>query len=254
MLGVRISSERFGIALAESKTLATDLMTSGNLDFLDMSLWDCFKEPQEEEFKGKTLIQHFCELDRGTTRLGVAGNLRTPQDVTKAMEEGVEHGNELVGKAKPHVENAMEEGVNHGNELVRSVKPHAKNAIDQGNTHVGNAKPFLQKLQEGVKNGDAHRGKKEIFSDLRLGKKELIFLVLLLPCIFIVCFVEAIKLFVNAALISQSFEFARDNYEAARLHLMLITQSFETVLGPVFLGMWKYLNRITVASFNYFLD
>ena len=75
-------------------------------------------------------------------------------------------------------------------------------------------------------------------------KKELIFLVLLLPCIFIVCFVEAIKLFVNAALISQSFEFARDNYEAARLHLMLITQSFETVLGPVFLGMWKDLSAL----------
>ncbi len=50
----------------------------------------CFKEPQEEEFKGKTLIRHFCELERGTTRLGVAGNLRTPQDVTKAMEEGVD--------------------------------------------------------------------------------------------------------------------------------------------------------------------
>ena len=79
---------------------------------------------------------------------------------------------------------------------------------------------------------------------MRLGKKELIFLVLLLPCIFIVCFIEAIKLFVNAALISQSFEFARDNYEAARLHLMLITQSFETVLGPVFLGMWKDLSAL----------
>ncbi len=90
MLGVRISSERFGILLSESKALAEDLMTSGDIDFLDMSLWDCFKEPQEEEFKGKTLIQHFCELDRGTTRLGVAGNLRTPQDVTKAMEEGVD--------------------------------------------------------------------------------------------------------------------------------------------------------------------
>ena len=90
MLGVRLSSERFGILLGESKELASDLMTSGDLDFLDMSLWDCFKEPQEEEFKGKTLIKHFCELERATTRLGVAGNLRTPQDVTKAMEEGVD--------------------------------------------------------------------------------------------------------------------------------------------------------------------
>ena len=90
MLGVRLSSERFGIFIGESKELAAELMTSGDLDFLDMSLWDSFKEPEEEQFKGKSLIQHFVELNRGNTRLGVAGNLRTPQDVTKAMELGVD--------------------------------------------------------------------------------------------------------------------------------------------------------------------
>jgi 2,4-dienoyl-CoA reductase-like NADH-dependent reductase (Old Yellow Enzyme family) len=55
-----------------------------------MSLWDVFKEPVEEEFKGKMLIEHFVELERGNTRLGVAGNIRTPQDATRAMEEGVD--------------------------------------------------------------------------------------------------------------------------------------------------------------------
>ena len=43
MLGVRLSSERFGILLAESKELASELMISGDIDFLDMSLWNCFK-------------------------------------------------------------------------------------------------------------------------------------------------------------------------------------------------------------------
>lgn len=90
MLGVRLSSERFGILLGESKELAQSLMTSGKIDFLDMSLWDVFKEPVEEEFKGKMLIEHFVELERGNTRLGVAGNIRTPQDATRAMEEGVD--------------------------------------------------------------------------------------------------------------------------------------------------------------------
>ena len=90
MLGVRLSSERFGIKLSESKKLAEDLMLSEKLDFLDMSLWDCFKEPQEEEFKGKMLINHFSELKRGNTRLGVAGNLRTPQNVKKAIEEDID--------------------------------------------------------------------------------------------------------------------------------------------------------------------
>ena len=90
MLGVRLSSERFGILLGESKELAEKLMTSGKIDFLDMSLWDAFKEPQEEEHKGKSLIKHFAELKRDETRLGVAGNIRTPQDATRAMEEGVD--------------------------------------------------------------------------------------------------------------------------------------------------------------------
>ena len=90
MLGVRLSSERFGIKLGESKQLAEELMLSDKLDFLDMSLWDSFKEPQEEEFKGKSLLQHFAELEKGNTRLGVAGNIRTPQDATRAMEEDID--------------------------------------------------------------------------------------------------------------------------------------------------------------------
>ena len=90
MLGVRLSSERFGIKLGESKQLAEELMLSDKLDFLDMSLWNCFQEPQEDEFKGKTLLEHFSELNKGNTRLGVAGNIRTPQDATRAMEEGVD--------------------------------------------------------------------------------------------------------------------------------------------------------------------
>ena len=90
MLGVRLSSERFGIKLGESKQLAEELMVSDKLDFLDMSLWDSFKEPQEEEFKGKSLLQHFAELEKGNTRLGVAGNIRTPQDATRAMEEDID--------------------------------------------------------------------------------------------------------------------------------------------------------------------
>ena len=90
MLGVRLSSERFGIKLGESKQLAEELMLCGKLDFLDMSLWNCFQEPQEDEFKGKTLLQHFSELQKGNTRLGVAGNIRTPQDATKAMEADID--------------------------------------------------------------------------------------------------------------------------------------------------------------------
>ncbi len=47
-LGVRLSPERFGMQLAEVKDMAERLMQSGHIDFLDMSLWDVFKEPEEE--------------------------------------------------------------------------------------------------------------------------------------------------------------------------------------------------------------
>ena len=69
-----------------------------------------------------------------------------PLPSRKAMEEGAQHGKELVGKAEPHVKNAMEEGVKHGNELVGSAKPHVEKAMKEGVKHgnelVENAKPL----------------------------------------------------------------------------------------------------------------
>lgn len=90
IVGVRLSPERFGLKLVEITTLAEQLMTSNKIDFLDMSLWDVFKEPEEEEFKGKKLITYFTELERGNTRLGVAGAIKTPLDAEKTLAEGVD--------------------------------------------------------------------------------------------------------------------------------------------------------------------
>ena len=90
IVGVRLSPERFGLKLGEITLLAEELMTSNKIDFLDMSLWDVFKEPEEEEFKGKKLISYFTELKRGNTRLGVAGGIKTPQDAEKTLAEGVD--------------------------------------------------------------------------------------------------------------------------------------------------------------------
>ena len=90
ILGVRLSPERFGLRLNEITILAEELMISGKIDFLDMSLWDVFKEPEEEAFKGKKLISYFTELRRGNTRLGVAGSIKTPRDAEKTMAEGVD--------------------------------------------------------------------------------------------------------------------------------------------------------------------
>ena len=90
IIGVRLSPERFGLKLEEIVSLAKELMISNKIEFLDMSLWDVYKEPEEEAFKGKKLIAYFTELERGDTKLGVAGAIKSALDAEKTMNEGVD--------------------------------------------------------------------------------------------------------------------------------------------------------------------
>ena len=90
LLGIRLSAERFGIKLTESKTLCQKLIDDGKIDFLDISLWDSFKDPVEEEHKDKTLLQHFTELNRKEILLTVAGNIRNGEDVDKIISSDVD--------------------------------------------------------------------------------------------------------------------------------------------------------------------
>ena len=90
MIGVRLSPERFGIKLSDSVELAQRLCGEGNIDFLDMSLWDVFKEPDEEARKGRSLLSYFSSIERGEVRLGVAGKIRTPKDAEKVFAKGID--------------------------------------------------------------------------------------------------------------------------------------------------------------------
>ncbi len=96
-LGLRLSPEMMQLRTDEMVELVSQLMAEGNLDYIDMSLWDCFKEANEEAFKGKTLTQLFAGLDRGETRLGVAGQIRTGAAVQRALDEGADFV--LIGRA-----------------------------------------------------------------------------------------------------------------------------------------------------------
>ena len=91
-LGLRISPERYGIRLADAIATARAVFSAGQLDYLDVSLWDTFKAPEEESFRteGKSLLSYFTELDRGATRLGVAGKLRTLDDAVGALAAGAD--------------------------------------------------------------------------------------------------------------------------------------------------------------------
>ena len=90
LVSVRLSPERFGMHLNEVLALARDLVATGHLDFLDMSLWDCFKAPEEAEHADRSLLDHVLELDRGPVKLTVAGKIRTGADVQRILSAGVD--------------------------------------------------------------------------------------------------------------------------------------------------------------------
>jgi 2,4-dienoyl-CoA reductase-like NADH-dependent reductase (Old Yellow Enzyme family) len=90
-LGVRLSPERFGMDIGEIRRLASELMTGGDIDYLDMSLWDTFKEPEDPSFKGRPLVEWFTGLPRGNCRLGAAGKLTTGESCRRAMEAGLDY-------------------------------------------------------------------------------------------------------------------------------------------------------------------
>jgi 2,4-dienoyl-CoA reductase-like NADH-dependent reductase (Old Yellow Enzyme family) len=89
-LGLRLSPERFGITMPESLALAQQVLDGGGLDYLDMSLWDCFKPPLDPAFAGQPLIAHFAALRRGATRLGVAGKIMDAATARRCLEAGVD--------------------------------------------------------------------------------------------------------------------------------------------------------------------
>ncbi|MET0248217.1 MAG: NADH:flavin oxidoreductase [Sphingobium sp.] len=95
-LGVRISPERFGISIEESRALAERLMTGGDIDYLDLSLWDVAKLPVEEAHRDKPLIAHFMDLPRGRTRLGVAGKILDARTARRCLDEGADYV--LIGR------------------------------------------------------------------------------------------------------------------------------------------------------------
>jgi len=89
-LGVRLSPERFGMDLMETRRLAGELMASAKLDYLDMSLWDVFKQPTEEAHQSRSLLGWFTDLQRGDCRLGAAGKLTTGAACQRALDEGLD--------------------------------------------------------------------------------------------------------------------------------------------------------------------
>jgi 2,4-dienoyl-CoA reductase-like NADH-dependent reductase (Old Yellow Enzyme family) len=90
-LGLRLSPERFGLKLAEIRDVAAEILRDQKIDFLDMSLWDVAKEPNEDEHKGRTLMSVFTDLPRGQVRLGAAGKVMTGKDAAGVLDAGCDY-------------------------------------------------------------------------------------------------------------------------------------------------------------------
>lgn len=89
-LGLRLSPERFGVRLDEMVTLTTDVLASGRVDYLDLSLWDVRKRPEGAGEGVPRLLDHFLGLPRHGTALGVAGLVTGTEDVRELLDAGVD--------------------------------------------------------------------------------------------------------------------------------------------------------------------
>jgi 2,4-dienoyl-CoA reductase-like NADH-dependent reductase (Old Yellow Enzyme family) len=70
--------------------LAQRLMSEDKIDYLDISLWDAFKEPMDETLKGRSLMSYFTELNRGNVRLGAAGKIVTADHARDRLANGLD--------------------------------------------------------------------------------------------------------------------------------------------------------------------
>lgn len=88
-LSVRLSPERFGMKTAEILEVFGWLVAAG-VDFVDLSLWDVFKECADPDFAGRRLLDVFASAERGATRVAVAGKLYGAADVRRALDAGAD--------------------------------------------------------------------------------------------------------------------------------------------------------------------
>ena len=90
LLGVRLSPERFGMDLQEIKTISQQLIDDHGIDFLDISLWDCFKMPDDAKYQDQSLLAHVTSLNLKDVKLTVAGKIRTGKEVNAILQAGVD--------------------------------------------------------------------------------------------------------------------------------------------------------------------
>lgn len=96
-VGIRLSVERLGLDTSEMLQLVGELLLEGELDHIDVSLWDAAKMPEDALGSGERLVDIFTALPRGATRLGIAGKIPDGLSAQEALATGADFIN--VGRA-----------------------------------------------------------------------------------------------------------------------------------------------------------
>ena len=90
LLGLRLSPERFGMELKACIWFVERVIQHNQIDFLDISLWDAFKVPIEEDYAHRPLLDYFTELPRNLIKLTVAGKVDSTAKASRLLEAGVD--------------------------------------------------------------------------------------------------------------------------------------------------------------------
>jgi 2,4-dienoyl-CoA reductase-like NADH-dependent reductase (Old Yellow Enzyme family) len=89
-IGLRLSVERHGLVLPDMVQLVGELLAGGDIDILDLSLWDVEKLPANAPEGGRTLVEHFLDLPRHGTVIGVAGHIASAATAQRVLDQGAD--------------------------------------------------------------------------------------------------------------------------------------------------------------------
>jgi 2,4-dienoyl-CoA reductase-like NADH-dependent reductase (Old Yellow Enzyme family) len=88
-VGIRLSPEAKGTPLDEGREVVRQVLSSGVVDFVDMSLFDVYARPHYND-DGGLLIDAFTGLPRGDTVLGVTGHVLSTEDAAWCLARGAD--------------------------------------------------------------------------------------------------------------------------------------------------------------------
>jgi len=94
IVGLRLSPDGYGLCPQEMLTLSQSVINTGQLDFLDISFWDVFRQAphlgEENKQPSCLFIDCYAELDWKNTKLLVSGKIKSADDIIWCLDKGAD--------------------------------------------------------------------------------------------------------------------------------------------------------------------